>query len=298
MGLFALRCKVRLLSEYFLRTDPELARAIQESAWRSFFAALEETTPEFMNRLKERPFESFRVLADGYVKVSDYPFGAITCQVDGHLALNVYPLRDLALFICSPTVQAPSVTWPPSAAFWEPTMQSTVLKFAASVREWAAGFLDTARNPHPRIVGTALETMRAWLADPKSIESTHWLGHATIIRRSSLQTPGFEIPIEGWNPTKETEAQFRDRIKTVIKELKEWSRTHISEVKPHFVKYDTKRNSDHYCWTALRLAREMTYPQIAELWSATTLDGTDLDDGTVRKGVRAVLKRLGLHDRK
>ena len=85
-------------------------------------------------------------------------------------------------------------------------------------------------------------------------------------------------------------------MKAQVQVLKHWSEKHIAEVKSHLVKYDTKRNPDHYPWAALRLAREMTYPEIADDWANRTGQNLGLDEGTVRKGVHAVLKDLDLRD--
>jgi hypothetical protein len=284
------------VSDYILRSDPGLTVAAKESAWDSFFTALEETTPEVMKALLQSPFEVFRELVEEYKKVSSYEFGQVLCERDGRRTFHAHPLSDLALLICSPEKERPKSDWPPSAAFWEPTMRSPILSLTAVMRQWAAHFLDKDRNPHFRFVTVALATMRTWLLQPDTIASDHWLGQAKAIARRAIQPQRIALTIKAWSPTEETEVEFKARIKAANQRLVRFSKDHIADVKSRLVKYDTKRNPEHFCWTALRLAREMTYPAIAELWANRTDHHLDLDVGTVRKGVLAALRDLDLRD--
>jgi hypothetical protein len=269
---------------------------MKESAWDSFLKALEETTPEVMEGLKGKPFEVFRELEAEYKKVSLHKFGSHICEVDGRPIIAIHPFSDLAQLICSPNFDRFTGAWPPSAAFLEPTMQPTVLKLATAMRAWAANFLDPQRNPHFRFVTVALGTMNNWLEQPKTIEVGHWLGQARVIRAQGYQPQKFNLGFDGWNPQVETEEAFRSRVKEVRKNVNHWAKSYVAEIRSLFLKYDTKRNPEHYHWAALRLASEMTYPRITETWGGRAGESLTLDEGTVRKGVRAVLKILDLKD--
>lgn len=81
-------------------------------------------------------------------------------------------------------------------------------------------------------------------------------------------------------------------MKNLKGDLTAWVGAEIRETRRRFVKYDTKRNPEHYAWTALRLARRMSYPEIL----AAAPPYGEVDEATVRKGVCSVLKVLDLRD--
>jgi hypothetical protein len=277
--------------DYFLKNDPDLQAAIREEAWDAFLLALSETTPEIIKALKDRPLKTFSELADGYKTVCGYPFGTITCHVDGKAALTAHPFADLAMLLCSPHCERDKPGWPPAVPFWDPSLRASILAISAVMKQWAKNFTDLNGNPHFKLVAVALGTMHTWMVEPNLLTQHEWFGQSKVIRSTVYQTQQYGLPIDGWNPTKETEAEFKTRVKGLAKNLGVWARKHISETKALFVNYDSKRNREHYTWTALRLARQLTYPEILEVQKQV-----DLDDATVRKGVKAVLKTLGLRD--
>jgi hypothetical protein len=286
------------MQSQILRGDPDLSRAIQQRNWTSFFDAIQETTPEIITRLKDRPFSAFSALASRYKQVSFQTFGAIVCEVSGSPALTVLPLADLAKLICFPDFHKKVNAWPPCAPFWEPALRTEVLELSITMTDWGGSF----RNPngvlHWRVIDAGLETMRTWLQEPESAMRLHWWGITEVIR-SSIQLQPFEhvIKLCSWNAPSETEEQFNERINSLTRDIKNWAKEHVREVKKVLVSFDTKRNPEHFHWAAFRLARGLTYPQIADEWaSRNPQSGGRFDEGTIRKGVKAVLKSLQLQD--
>ncbi len=263
----------------------------------SFFSAIETTTVEIIQSLREKPFSALCVLADSYRKVSSYEFGALTCEWDGMPAFAGRPLQDLAMLVCFPEQERPANPWPPSGMLWDSRLRVELLELSLVMKAWAQNFLDLGRVPHWRMIEAGLETMRTWLQDPTTQANDRWWGISEIFCQRLPQPSDGSIRLQGWDPGFETEEQFTVRVKEIVTVVEKWANNQISQIKPLLVKIDTKRNPDHFNWAALRLARELTYPQIAELWTnAKPQDTTGLDEGTVRKGVQTTLMSLGLRD--
>lgn len=291
------------MSNYILRGDPGLSGATKQRNWTLFLKALEVTTPEIVTSLRKNPLDACRAFAVQYAKISTHKFGALVCEWDGRPALAARPLEDLAVLICSPERGKPNNPWPPSAPYWEPALRTELLDLSIAMREWAANFQspgESKRVPHWRIVDAGLESMRTWLQEPETMSVDHWWYLAEAIASNWLEPSQNTITIKGWNPiANETEVEFRARVKKLTDHLNQWAKKEISSIKSLLVKFDTKRNPDHFHWAALRLVRQLTYPEITQAWANTRPDdptAADLDEGTVRKGVKATLKALDLVD--
>lgn len=282
------------VTRYVHKDDPGLPKARQEAAWASFLQALAEFTPELIDGLKGAPLEAFRDVADEYKKLSPYDFGSSLYISDGRQNLNPRPLGNLALSICSADGEVKWNDWPPSAPFREPAMRRSVSKLSTAMRDWARNFIAIDGNPHFGLVNAALQTMHHWLVQPESMEPMVWSGHARVSIFRLNPIPEYEFKLAGWNPRLETEKQYLARFNLEIKEVKRLVRAHLREMKGQLVKPDIKRNPEHYQWTALRLARRMTYSEITELCVAK--NPKNVDDATVPKGVKTALKALGLRD--
>jgi hypothetical protein len=282
------------LSNYIHRDDPGLLNARQEIAWNSFLIALAEFTPEIIDALKGTPLGAIREVQNEYQKISSHEFGVALCVIDGQRSLNPRPLGDLALLICSPDGNVQWREWPPSVPFREPAMQRSLSKLSDVMREWAANFLTIRGAPHFGLINAGLHTLHQWLVKPESMASTERLEHVKIVTRRWIPAPPYNIQIDGWNPHQETEEEFTERLKRQLSELNQIVKGDVRKMKRQLSKADVKRNPDHYQWTAFRLARRMTYPEITELCAARNPES--LDDATVRKGVKVALKFLGLQD--
>lgn len=252
------------LSSYFLRDDPGLSQAIEERNWTLLFKAIEETAPEFIASLRGRPFKKLTAFVDRYKEISLYPFGGFVCET----RMNPRPLMDLAVLLCFSDYEKPSNLWPPSTAFWEPELQYQLLDLSVVMKDWADNFRDLQGRPHWRLVDAGLQTMRAWLEDPETLEINRWFGSVEIHHRSlAFQPLPIAVSISYWNPLGETEEKFTQRIKGITAQIKKWARDQIPEMKKNLIEFDSKRNPEHFDWTALRLIRKLTYPQIIEEWA-------------------------------
>jgi hypothetical protein len=283
------------LPDYLQRNDPGLQLAMEESAWASFLEALEKSTPGLMESLKSKPLEALKELADAYGEISAHKFGAITCIWDDKPALTAHPLGDLARLLRQPDTPQPTNPWPPSLPFWDRRIRSHVLQLASTMSAWSNNFRDEHGQPHLRLLNAALGTMHAWIEEPNLISDPHWIGHAKVVAYQSYQAPIVNFQLPSWNPLKETDTAFQERVARLKKELTKWARGHVREVRRMFVKSDTKRNPEHYHWSALRLSNEFTFRQIADHWGTGHPDAI-LDEGTIRKGVKTSLSVLGLRD--
>jgi hypothetical protein len=248
--------------------------------------------------LKAKPFHAFTAFANRYKEISPYPFGSLVCEQDGRPALTARPMGDLAILICFPDRERSKTLWPPAAPFWEPALRLELLQLSMAMRDWARNFRDYKGVPHWRVIDAGLETMRAWLDEPELASSNQWWGISEVIQSGrQLPTGELNLKIRFWNPLKETEEDFNKRIRAATDDVKRWAKNQIQQSKKLLVSFDTKRNPEHFHWAVLRIVRELTYPQIAEWWANLKPNNTDaLDEGTVRKGVHAVLKTLQLLD--
>ena len=286
------------MADYLFRGDPNLPEALYQRNWLSFLKALETTTPELIRSLDAACFKAFTILAGEYAKLSPYQFGALTCEWDGRPALTAFPLGDLANLICRPNSEKPSNPWPPSAFYWDSVLRAPLLELREAMREWSQNFMATEGILHSRLVDAGLETMSAWLQEPQLPHVAPWYGIGECIPRQCFNRVQVQITLPGWDPTTETEKDFQNRTRELRSEIDRWARDQIVQLKPLVMKFDPKRNPEHFDWTALRLVRAMTYPSIADYW--TDLNPREsssiLDEGTARKGVRTTLKALGLRD--
>jgi hypothetical protein len=262
--------------------------------------AIEETAPEMIRSLKTKPFKALDKFASRYREISPHVFGAPLWECNGQSVMRIPPLADLAMLICFPDRQRPENPWPPAAPFWEPELRAYLLDLSIAMKEWAENFRDSRGAPHSRLIGAALETMRVWLNEPEINTDNHWYGISEVISQGQLERSEMNIKIQSWNALEETEQEFIKRVRTTTDQIQRWARNQIPEIKKVLISYDTKRNREHFDWAVLRLWRELTYPQIAEVWANMKREGSPkfFDEATVRKGAQTALRAIGLRDLK
>lgn len=284
------------MPKHVLRDDPHIAKAIYEQNWLSFLQALERKAPDLIDGLRCNPLKAFTRLAERYSAISTYPFGSLTCEWDGKPALTMSPFGDLANLIRSPDRPVPHNPWPPSAAFWEQSLRLEVLELARVITDWGAAFQDEGRLVHYKIIDAGLETMRAWAGDPSAMAEQQWWGIGSCVPSLQIPVPHAELTVSGWDPQSETEDEFKTRIAALVADINTWAKTNIRDVRPLIKKFESKRNLEHFEWAALRIAGGLRYGEIAEIWASKGDQFLNLDESTVRKGVKSTLVSLKLRD--
>ena len=144
------------------------------------------------------------------------------------------------MLICFPDRQRPENPWPPAAPFWDPVLRPYLFELCIAMNEWAENFRDSKGALHSRVIDAGLDTMRAWLDEPGPITDNLLYGTSEVICQSRhLQPSEMNMTIGSWDPLKETEEDFMNRVRTTADNMKRSAKNQISEMKKLLVSFDT-----------------------------------------------------------